>query len=186
MRPVERAGTGLKRSRRRAAEQLQRRAKHAGQTRGSPGKERPPHLSTRHTSSRSAPSSRQPPPQPACRRCHAAAACNAVGSGPTEAAAQQPSSSATMETMFTDCKRSSPVAVRLCLIRTAARSAAKKYKQLGILRAKVPRDGWEWGEGERTLLSLGNSTAAKTMVPFFASIVRTSTGCFCTPVKANF
>ena len=57
-----------------------------------------------------------------------------------------------METMFTDCKRSSPVAVRLCLIRTAARSAAKKNEQLGILRAKVPLDGWVYGEGERTLL----------------------------------
>ena len=29
---------------------------------------------------------------------------------------------------------------------------SEKNKQLGILRAKVPLDGWVYGEGERTLL----------------------------------
>ena len=32
------------------------------------------------------------------------------------------------------------------------RAARKKNEQLGILRAKSSRDGWVYGEGERTLL----------------------------------
>ena len=56
----------------------------------------------------------------------------------------------------------------LCLIRTAARSAAKN-KQLGILRAKVSLDGWVYGEGERTLLRQldgGEDDAALLRVDF--------------------
>ena len=149
MRPVERAGTGLKRSRRRAAEQLQRRAKHAGQTRGSNLARSGRHSSSRATSSHPAPSSRQQPPQPACRRCNIAAAGKAIGSGPAHAAAQKPSSSAAMETKFTGRKCSSPGS---CALSKLLRGAQRRCQQLVILRAKVSWIGWACGEGERTLL----------------------------------
>ena len=149
MRPVERAGTGLKRSRRRAAEQLQRRAKHAGQTRGSNLARSGRHSSSRATSSHPAPSSRQQPPQPACRRCNIAAAGKAIGSGPAHAAAQKPSSSAAMETKFTGRKCSSPGS---CALSKLLRGAQRRCQQLVILRAKVSWIGWACGEGERTFL----------------------------------
>jgi hypothetical protein len=61
-----------------------------------------------------------------------------------------------METMFTDCKCSSPVAVpdpNCCAQRSEGVSNLRaKVSPLGILRAKVSLDGWECGEGERTLL----------------------------------
>ena len=148
MRPVERVGTGLKRSRRRAAEQLQRRAKHAGQTRGSRPERSGRHSSSRAASSHPAPSSRQQPPKPACRRCNIAAAGKAIGSGPAEAAAQQPSSSAAMETKFTGRKCSSPGS---CALSKLLRGAQRRCQQL-VLRAKNSWIGWACGEGERTFL----------------------------------
>ena len=67
------------------------------------------------------------------------------------------------------CSTSSAIARQLNSQLQLPRAARKKYKQLGILRAKSSLDGWVYGEGERTLLRQldgGEDDAALLRVDF--------------------